>query len=227
VKRESLPFRAAESDAIPTGFAVIEVRVAELRQLFNSIDPSPFRERDLAPAAEAFIVDWSREMPADAPLALLVHLERSAGPADETTLLGDAIHQFFASEAEASRRRLRQLFRRGRISLIIGLAVLAGCIGIAELILRWEGDGGLGLIAHESLLIGGWVAMWRPLEVFLYDWWPIRADVRLFRRLSTMPVRIEYEATGSSDAWRSDWPAVPAADARQPTARSQPDRNRS
>ena len=46
---------------------------------------------------------------------------------------------------------------------------------------------------RESLLIGGWVAMWRPLEVFLYDWWPIRAEARLFDRLSAMPVRIEYD----------------------------------
>ena len=30
-------------------------------------------------------------------------------------------------------------------------------------------------VIRESLLIGGWVAMWRPLEVFLYDWWPISA----------------------------------------------------
>ena len=42
---------------------VIEVRVAELRQLFNAIDPSPFRERDLDPRAETFIVDWARELP--------------------------------------------------------------------------------------------------------------------------------------------------------------------
>jgi hypothetical protein len=34
--------------------------------------------------------------------------------------------------------------------------------------------------------------MWRPLEVFLYDWWPIRAEARLLQRLSTIPVRIEY-----------------------------------
>jgi hypothetical protein len=30
-----------------------------------------------------------------------------------------------------------------------------------------------------SLVIGGWVAMWRPMEVFLYDWWPVRAEARL------------------------------------------------
>ena len=48
----------------------------------------------------------------------------------------------------------------------------------------------LGRVLQESLLIGGWVAMWRPLEVFLYDWWPIRAEARLFDRLATMPVRL-------------------------------------
>jgi hypothetical protein len=216
MKRET-PALTAETDAIPASSAVIEVRVAELRQLFNSIDPSPFRQRDLAPAAEAFIVDWSREVPSDAPLALLVHLDRSVGPPDETALLGDAVHQFFAAEAEASRRRLRRLFQRGRISLAIGLAVLAGCIGVAQLILEGTG-GGLSGVLHESLLIGGWVAMWRPLEVFLYDWWPIRADARLFDRLAIMPVRIRYATTSQfaidAERWRRDWPAAPVGPAR-------------
>jgi hypothetical protein len=39
--------------------------------------------------------------------------------------------------------------------------------------------------------------MWRPLEVFLYDWWPIRADIRLFDRLANMPVRLSYAAEKS------------------------------
>ena len=56
-----------------------------------------------------------------------------------------------------------------------------------------EGNRFSGVI-QESLLIGGWVAMWRPLEVFLYDWWPIRREARLYDRLSEMPVRIVQEA---------------------------------
>src|SRR5438876_5680775 len=74
---------ASAGDAIPPKCEVIEVRVAELRQLFNAIDPSPFRERDLDPRAAEFIVDWSRDVPSDAPLALVVHLERAAGRRDE------------------------------------------------------------------------------------------------------------------------------------------------
>src|SRR5688572_18532201 len=90
---------ASAGDPIPSRCQVIEVRVAGLRQLFNAIDPSPFNERDLDPRAEEFIVDWSLDLPDDAPLALLVHLERSAGPADEALLLREAIHEFFGQRA--------------------------------------------------------------------------------------------------------------------------------
>jgi hypothetical protein len=115
---------ASAGDAIAPKCEVIEIRVAELRQLFNAIDPSPFRERDLDPRAEAFIVDWSRDLPTAAPLALVVHLERAADRPDEAVILREAIDEFFAQRAAASRRHLRQLFRRGRISLAIGLAFL-------------------------------------------------------------------------------------------------------
>jgi hypothetical protein len=195
-------------DPIPLKCRLIEVRVAELRQLFNAIDPSPFRERDLDPRAEQFIVDWGRDLPADAPLAFVVHLERTAGRPDESALLREAVHEFFSQRAAGSRRNLRQLFRNGRISLLIGLAFLATSTVIGDAVATYFRDRAWPGVLRESLLIGGWVAMWRPLEVFLYEWWPIRADARLADRLSAMPVRISYSAEAQSDAWRSDWPAA-------------------
>jgi hypothetical protein len=179
-------------DDIPEGVHRIEVRVSELRRLFNAIDPSPFRDRDLEPAAEAFIVDWSRDLPADARLALVVYLERRNGSDDEASVLRDAVHQFFRLRADGARRSLRELFRRGRVSLGIGLAALALSIAIGDALATYLPREGIALLLSESVLIGGWVAMWRPLEVFLYDWWPIRADARLFDRLSVMPVRLVY-----------------------------------
>jgi hypothetical protein len=205
--------RSPAGDVVTPASTVIEVRVAELRQLFNAIDPSPFRERDLDPRAEAFIVDWARELPRDASLALRVHLERACGRDDEAAVLGGAIHEYFSQRALDSRRRLRELFRRGRISLVIALAFLGAAMAASDLI-RGLPQNHFAEVLGEGLLIGGWVAMWRPLEVFLYDWWPVRADVRLAERLSAMPVGIEYTATASGEAWRSDWPAVPAADRR-------------
>jgi hypothetical protein len=199
---------ASAGDLILPGYEVIEIRVGELRQLFNAIDPSPFREKDLDPNAEEFIVGWARDVPRDAPLALRVHLDRQAGAADEPAILRDAVREFFGHHAAASRRRLRQLFRVGRTSLSIGLVFLAASIALGEVIESALGGRRLGGILRESLLIGGWVAMWRPLEIFLYDWWPIRAEAKLYDRLSAMPVHIVSTSDGGPDARRRDRPAA-------------------
>ena len=203
---------AAAGDPVPPDCRPIEVRVAELRQLFNAIDPSPFQERDLDPRAAEFIVEWSRDLPGSAPLALVVHLDRAAGPPEEAAALRDAIHEFFHQRAVGSRRQLRELFRRGRTSLTIALLFLAAAIAASDALAMWFPDSHVTSVLREGLLIVGWVAMWRPGEVFLYDWWPIRAEARLYDRLSAMPVRIEYHAATAEDAWRRDWPARPLKD---------------
>jgi hypothetical protein len=204
-----MPERLSAGDVLPSPDKIIEVRVPELRSLFNSMDPSPFRNRDLDPSAEEFIVSSGKELARDAPLGLLVHLDRPAGPANEAVVLREALHQFFGAQGAMSRRRLKELFRRGRISLVIGLTFLAAAVGASELIEAWLNPSGFITILRESLVIGGWVAMWRPIEVFLYDGWPIRAEARLYDRLAAMPVRIQYASDEKSDAWRDDWPIVP------------------
>ena len=175
---------------LPTGCAVIEVHVSELKQLFHSLDPTPFRERDIDPKAEAFIAGWARELGPEKPLALIVHVDQALPTLDEALVLRNAFREYFGERAVQTRRQLRQLFRVGRTSLTIGLLFLAASTLVGDLVATALRDTRFASIARESLLIGGWVAMWRPLEVFLYDWWPIRAEARLFDRLSAMAVRV-------------------------------------
>ena len=200
--------KASAGDPIPPKCAVIEVHVGELKQLFDAIDPSPFRDRDLDPKAEEFIVGWAKDLPRDASLALVVDLDREAGLPDEAAVLRDAIHEFFRHRAETYRQRLRELFRVGRTSLVIGLAAVAAAIVLGDFLATLMKGSRIGEILRESLTIGGWVSMWRPLEVFLYDWWPIRNEAKLSDRLAAMPVRIRYANANGADAWRADWPAV-------------------
>ena len=119
---------------IPPSGTVIEIHLAESKQLFNAIDPAPFREKDLDPKAEAFIVDWARELPANAPLTLMVLLDRRAGLPDEAQVLRDAVSQYFGMRSQASRQQLKRLFKVGRTSLLIGMLFLAVSFGLGELI---------------------------------------------------------------------------------------------
>lgn len=211
--------KPSAGDPLPLKCVVIEVHVGELRQLFNSIDPSPFRNKDLDPKAEEFIVGWAKDLPRDQPLALVVDLDRQAGLPDEAAVLRDAIHEFFRQRAEMNRSRLRELFRFGRASLMIGLTVLAAATALGDFLATAMKNSRFGEIAREGLTIGGWVSMWRPLEVFLYDWWPIRNEAQLSDRLAAMPVRIRYANSTSPDAWRGDWPAVTPVGERPKTER--------
>lgn len=179
-------------DKIPQSCELIEVHVTELRLLFNPIDPSPPGEKDLDPKAVEFIVSWARSAHRDARLALQVYVDRPGG-SDDASTVGDAIHEFFKQRSLSARRRLSQLFRVGRTSLLIGIVFLAVAVTLAGLVNRALGEKPVGALIRESMVIGGWVAMWRPLEIFLYDWWPILAERKLYDRLSAMPVRITFK----------------------------------
>jgi hypothetical protein len=59
----------------------------------------------------------------------------------------------------------------------------------SELLLRQE-PRSLSIIARESLIIAGWVAMWRPIRIFLYDWWPLLRLGHLYEKMSRMRVEV-------------------------------------
>jgi hypothetical protein len=181
---------ACVGDEIPQGSGVIEVHLADMNQIFNSIDPSPFQEKDLDRNAEEFIVSWARELPKERPLALLVQLDKPAVTAAVCDVLRDAVRTYFKNRSAQTKRRLSQLFRTGQTSLVIGLLFLAACLVAGDWLLRLYPASHVVNIVREGLMIVGWVAMWRPLKIFLYDWWPIRSERRLYNRLSRMAVRI-------------------------------------
>ncbi len=172
--------------------ARIELKLRELPQLFNSMDPSPFLDRDLDADAEEFIVSWAREHPKDHELELSIQLATQPPP-DRVAGVEEAVHHYFSVRAEMKRHEFRQLMRRGRLNLVIGLGFLAGCLFLSGFAVRL-GAGTAADIVREGLMIIGWVAMWRPLEIYLYDWWPLRDELRLLERLARMPVRLVLPA---------------------------------
>ena len=167
----------------------LELRVHELAQLFNSMDPTPFHSKALDREAETFIEAWALGFPIKSPLHLTIHLEHMPSEGDPTALATGAIHHHFSDKADLVRRDLRYLFWQGRISLLIGLAFVALCLLVADAIGQ-SGASTAHTIARESLTIVGWVAMWRPMQLFLYDWWPMARRMGTYRALARAHVKI-------------------------------------
>lgn len=166
---------------------LIELSLSSADQLFDMRDPAPFLERDLDPDAEEYLLDCLREVPARAPVKILIHCAASSGITPEVT--GTAIANFFGYRRWASHLRRREHFRQARVALLTGILFLSACLAARELtpFLPWP----LGAnIVSEGLFIIGWVAMWRPAELLLYGWWPLARQERLNARLAAAPVEV-------------------------------------
>lgn len=167
----------------------IELRLHDINQLFNSMDPSPFREKDLDLQAEEFIIDWAREIHRHEPLYLTIHLGKPLNAGMNTPTIGEAVRNHFRYRAEQAMRQYKKLLREGWKNLVIGLTFLSLCLFLAQFLGRYGGNTFVAIL-QEGLIIGGWVAMWRPMEIFLYSRWPIQRMQKLYMRLANMEVRL-------------------------------------
>jgi hypothetical protein len=185
-----MPGRSDESAYRREGLeTLIEIRLRETRQLFHTLDPAPFREKDLDDAAERYLLEACREVGSGRPLKLIVHLPEVEANSEAAHTLSDAIHNYFAYRERELRADIRRLLRFGAGSFVIGLGFLVACLALR----RWmvaEPPIVDRAIVDEGLLILGWVALWRPTEVLLYDWWPLARRRVLLNRLAKIVVEI-------------------------------------
>ena len=129
--RFSSPSNAA---ADPGHSHSIMLKLRDMNQLFNSMDPSPFIEKDLDDDAEEFIVSWAHEFPPGEPVKLCIYLEQWPAE-DPKELIREAVHNYFAHRAKLTDLEFRRLMKQGRTSLFIGLSFLAACLVVIRTLL--------------------------------------------------------------------------------------------
>ncbi|HEU4651283.1 MAG TPA: hypothetical protein VFS49_07695 [Croceibacterium sp.] len=165
---------------------LIELTVERPQLLFHTFDPSPVGDRELDDKLERFIVHWAEDEPApDYRMVVYVRADDPSPAEAEELAAGVRAHFGHLSDVEARKRRL--LLREGRSSLAVGLGFLLVCGAVGLFALRTL-PAPVGYFVDQGLLIIGWVANWRPVEIFLYDWRPLLRNERLFRALAHMDI---------------------------------------
>jgi hypothetical protein len=166
------------------------VSLGSLDDLFEPLDPTPWHERDLDEQAERFLVSWVRDLPSHVPLHLTIHVRNEDVNHGAHPSVDRAVRHHFEGLARMSASRFTALMHEGRASLAIGLAFLFTCILTGNAIAGLLPGEAWARLVREVLSIGGSVAMWRPMQIYPYDWWPIKEDERLYRRMAAMTVEL-------------------------------------
>jgi hypothetical protein len=170
----------------------IELRVSDLSQLLQR-NPPPLGDGSLTAEAENYILRKAKRLPAHQPIRLLIDVPPDAANPDALSDVAAAITGHFQVRADEESQDVRELFRYGRKALMIGFVTLSTCLFLA-----WYSSDNLPTrpitrLMEESFIILGWVSMWRPIEIFLYDWLPLDRRRKLCLRLADAKVMVESE----------------------------------
>jgi hypothetical protein len=170
--------------------ATVSVHVRDLAQLFNSLDPSPFWDRDLDPEAAQFIEEEFSEKLSAETWHLHVHAQEGIALAAD---LQAAVEHYYERLANSARRSLRDEMRLGQLALLGGAAIFLLSMtarGIVKSLL----PGGAPRLLDEGLIILAWLALWRPAEWLVYGWIAPYRKRRLYERLAAIRVSVRLEA---------------------------------
>jgi len=171
------------------GKILIEIRLLTIMQLYNSFDPSPFHEKELDTDAEKYIIDTIKDFPGKTDFKLIIYLPPEQVESEGAKTLASAIHNHFQYRTLVADRNFRRHFRYGRISLLIGLSFLLIAL-IARQMVSHLTTLFLAQFFADALLIIGWVAMWEPITVLLYQLWPITQTKKVYEKLSVIEIDV-------------------------------------
>jgi len=168
----------------------IDVKIHQLKQIYNEKDPAPFRYRDLDDDFVDYVVSSAEEFSIKTPLKLVLHVSDEALPEASKEEAGKSISEYFAYEQELQRKKLKKIIKRGQFFLFLGIIGLLVCLILSEIVLFYDPNTKIGNFISHGFIIAAWVALWRPIELILYDWWPCLDKIKVFRKLKDVSVVI-------------------------------------
>lgn len=170
------------------GVYCIDIFLTSILQLFDRRDPSPFKEKDLDEDFSRYLILAMSELREVPQVKLVIKMQEHHPSFLKAKDVEEAIYTYYSFEHENSKNDLDVLFRQGRRTLLMGLGFLATCYA-GYFFTKDSTNLFLGLLG-ESFHVLGWVAMWKPINIFLYDWWPIRDRINLMKRLLKLKVEV-------------------------------------
>jgi hypothetical protein len=175
---------------VEDGRVLIQMKLSSVLQLFNSFDPAPFHEKELDNNAENYIVDAVKDFPPKTRFKIVIYLPEVIIGTKEALRIPEAIRSHFEYNSLMQKRKFRERFIYGEFALIVGLSFLAIATIASLAIDAYSSSLPVAHLIANALEVTGWVAMWEPVTVFLFQLWPIVKQRKIYEKISRMEIDI-------------------------------------
>jgi hypothetical protein len=167
------------------------LRLADINHLFHQPEADPFAGAYDELSGMQQILEELEIIQSERPLRATIVLPRSQVNDHTAQLCQAAITRYCDARIRVVHKEVISLRKQGFASLRKGLVFLAIMMILSTVfnLTPWMPEWAKGLFG-EGFLIAGWVGLWHPTELLLYEWLPHRRDKVQYQRIRAMPVTV-------------------------------------
>lgn len=171
----------------------VDLYLSDIHYLFQTPEVDPFLGENIEASGIDQLIDTMNARPGgrNQIRKIAVHLPEAKIVSNLTPVIRTAITNFSNAQIRLAAQKKREIWLEGQRSLRIGLVFWAICLALSllfeEVIFTRHV---LGRLFGEGFIIAGWVGLWRPAELLLYDWRPYSREIKRYEEIKTMDVSI-------------------------------------
>lgn len=172
------------------------LKLEDIRRLFVAPARDPFSAGGMAkPGIETLLDSLGSGPPRGGDS---VRIELPPGKLEEARRMdpAGAVRRYCRSRIEECEGELAAMRRDGRRALWIGFGMITVCLTLAAAAGEASWMPRFGKVCAESLTVLGWVSIWHPAEMLLFDRWPLRRAIRALAVLEKAEISLVARGEG-------------------------------
>ncbi|MGA1866642.1 MAG: hypothetical protein ACMUFK_04155 [Thermoplasmatota archaeon] len=186
--RSSILDTVYEKDPISNAF-IIKISIKNYSDIFNDLDPAPFKKRDIDPDLRVYIEDSSIDIPLKNKISLQFNAPKHVKDDEKEKKVIMGLNTYFQFIIRTFEKDISHGYKKGAIYIACSFILLLSAYYLSSIL----PSNFLLVTFMEGLFIGGWVFLWEAIAVFVFKNREIKMKLKRYRRLKEAPVSFIYE----------------------------------
>lgn len=171
-----------------TGKYLIHAAVNNYREIFNDMDPAPYKHKDLNTLFRSFLESCSADIPLKSGIKLIFDVQAEKQDKNTEEKIKAGLNNFFLFLIYNTKKERAKTLKRVALFTLISLISLSLGFYLRTL----SGNDWVYITVTESFYIGGWVFFWEALAMLTFRNRDERIRQKQYQRLVDAEVSFRY-----------------------------------
>jgi hypothetical protein len=172
-----------------TGEYILSIALERYRDVFNELDSSPWRRKDIDIDLRVFFEESSTDIPLKYGIILQFNVEKDKQDLEKEEHIKAGLKNYFSFVMNSMAAQIKSSYQKSGLYVLAALSMLFASITINSVI---EANVAVGTLA-EVISIGGWIFLWEAVSTYAFTSREPREKFHHYKRFSNSPIRFIYK----------------------------------